>query len=70
MNVIDVYNTSNYEMHTTYYDKYLTPRKLRWFTGKKSTITQLPDDLLHSTHDRTRFHTPSKLQLLKCGLSM
>lgn len=47
MNVIDVYNTSNYEMHTTYYDKYLTPRKLRWFTGEKSTVTQLPDDLLH-----------------------
>jgi hypothetical protein len=46
--LLNVYETSDYEMHTKYYDKYLTPRKLRWFTTKNSTIYtfQLSDDLL------------------------
>lgn len=46
--LLNVYETSDYEMHTKYYDKYLTPRKLRWFTTKNSTIYtfELSDDLL------------------------
>lgn len=47
MNELDVYTKSDYEMHTKYYDKYLTPRKLRWFTGEKSIITKLTDELLY-----------------------
>lgn len=46
--LLNVYETSDYDMHTKYYDKYLTPRKLRWFTTKNSTIYtfELSDDLL------------------------